>query len=115
MCNFLFASGNERTRVACKSVRSAMQKSVLQTLYQLMLKRQITPISRKNQCQFFRHVTSGIHWNISATVLLCFIAGKRHGSVNIVYPFIMLHEKVGPVGRSTSLLVISIAMTFTKY
>ena len=34
------------------------------------------PKSRKNQCQFFGHVTGVFHWKIFATVFLCFIAGK---------------------------------------
>ena len=37
----------------------------------------------KIQCQFFFHMTSGIHWKIFATVFLCLIAGEYHGSVNI--------------------------------
>ena len=49
-----------------------------------MLKRQ--PLKgRKNQCQFFCNVTSGIHWKIFATVFLSFIAGECHGSVNIIF------------------------------
>ena len=31
----------------------------------------------------FSHVTGVFHWNIFATVFLCFIAGECHGSVNI--------------------------------
>ena len=49
-----------------------------------ILKGQITPKKvEKNQCQFFCHMTSGIHWKIFATVFLCFIAGKCNSSVNI--------------------------------
>ena len=49
-----------------------------------MLKRQITIKKfEKNQCQFSRHVTSGIHLKIYATVFLCFITGEYHGNLNI--------------------------------
>ena len=51
------------------------------SIHIFMLKWQITPKIKKkiNDSQ----VTCGIHWKIFATVLLCFIAGKWHGSENI--------------------------------
>ena len=33
----------------------------------------------QNEFQFLRHVTSVFHWQIFATVFLCFIAGECHG------------------------------------
>ena len=31
---------------------------------------------KKNQCQYFDHVTGVFHWKILAMVFLCFIAGE---------------------------------------
>ena len=82
---FLFALGNERTLVTCKSceARSASQRLTCDqcpfvsqcnktkrctSILIFMLKRQITPKSRKNQCQIFGHLTGVFHWKIFATV-----------------------------------------------
>ena len=45
----------------------------------------LTPkIEKKNQCQFFSHVTGVFHWKIYATVFLYFIAGEWQRSVNYI-------------------------------
>ena len=96
--------GNERTLVTCQScdARCSSQRftrdqcplisrckrkiaiySVLQSVF-LCLSDEKTLQKRKNQCQFFRHVTSVFYWKIFATVFICFIAGECHGRVNIV-------------------------------
>ena len=78
MYPFLYALGNERTLVTCISCESeallkdlhatsvlsfpiANEKYVLPSLY-LCLSDENPLKSRKNQCQFFRHVTSVFHW-----------------------------------------------------
>ena len=43
---------------------SFISQSVLQSLY--FCKSDKTPKKTKNQCHFFRHVTSGIHWKTFA-------------------------------------------------
>ena len=60
-----------------------MQTKKCTSIIIFMLKQQISLKSKKKSMSFFRYLTSGIHWKIFATVFLCFIAGKCHGSVNI--------------------------------
>ena len=48
-----------------------------------LLQRQIAPKKTKKSMSIFRHVTSGFHWKIFATVFLWFIAGECHVIVNI--------------------------------
>ena len=63
---------------------SQCKKKKCTSILKFMLKRQIIPKSgKKNQCQFFDHVTGVFHWKIFAMVFLCFIAGEWHRSVNI--------------------------------
>ena len=116
----LFALGNERTLVTCKSCEawSASQrltrdqcpfisqcftllkdlratnvlsfpnanKKKCTSILKFLLKRQITPESWRNQCQFFGHVTGVFHWKIFATVFLCF--HRRRMTSEFKYKFV---------------------------
>ena len=76
---FFCAFGNERTQVNCTSCKANAKVYFNHYIYAKK-----TNKSRKNPCQFPRHLTSGIDWKLRyLPVFLCFSAGECHRSVNI--------------------------------